>query len=104
MDDNMLARIKGDPNYQVLVKERSGFGWTLAILMLVLYYGYIAVVAFDPDVFGVKVSGMVTVGLIVGVALIAVSILLTGVYVIRANSRYDTLTRAIVAKAMGAAR
>ena len=104
MDDNMLARIKGDPNYQALVKERSGFGWTLAILMLVLYYGYIGVVAFDPLLFGVKVSGQITIGLIVGVALIAASILLTGIYVMRANSRYDTLTRAIVAKATGAAR
>ena len=104
MDDNMLARIKGDPNYQALVKERSAFGWTLAIIMLVLYYGYIAYVAFDPAVFGVKVSGMITIGLIVGVALIVISIVLTGVYVMRANSRYDSLTRAIVAKATGAAR
>ncbi len=104
MDDNMLARIKDDPNYQALVKERSAFGWTLAILMLVLYYGFIAFVAFDPAIFGVKVSGMVTVGILVGVSLIAISILLTGIYVVRANSRYDSLTRAIVAKATGAAR
>ena len=104
MDDNMLARIKGDPNYQALVKERSAFGWTLAIIMLVLYYGYIAFVAFDPAIFGVKVSGMITIGLVVGVALIVISIVLTGLYVMRANSRYDSLTRAIVAKATGAAR
>jgi len=104
MDDGMLARIKGDPNYQALVKERSAFGWTLAIIMLVLYYGYIAFVAFDPAIFGVKVSGMITIGLIVGVALIVISIVLTGLYVMRANSRYDSLTRAIVAKATGAAR
>ena len=32
MDEKMLARIKGDPNYQALVKERSSFGWTLAII------------------------------------------------------------------------
>ena len=40
MDENTLARIQGDPNYQALVNERSSFGWTLAIIMLVLYYGY----------------------------------------------------------------
>ena len=104
MDDSTLARIKGDPDYQRLVKERSGFGWTLAILMLVLYYGYIAVVAYDPALIGQKVSGQITIGLILGVALIALSILLTGIYVARANSRYDALTRAIVARATGAAR
>ncbi len=104
MDETTLARIQGDPNYQALVKERSGFGWTLAILMLVLYYGYIAIVAFDPAVIGVKVSGMITVGLILGAGLIVTSVLLTGLYVLRANTRYDTLTRAIVAKAAGSAK
>ena len=104
MEEGMLARVKGDPNYQALVKERSGFGWTLAILMLILYYGYIAIVAFDPALIGQKVSGPITIGLILGVSLIVLSIVLTGIYVMRANSRYDTLTRAIVAKATGAAK
>ena len=104
MDEKTLARIQGDPNYQALVKERSSFGWTLAILMLILYYGYIAIVAFDPAVIGVKVGGMITIGLILGAGLIALSVLLTGIYVMRANSRYDALTRAIVAKATGAVK
>ena len=104
MDVNMLARVKGDPNYQSLVKERSGFGWTLAILMLVLYYGYLTLVAFDPAVIGVKIGGMITVGLLLGAGLILISVVLTGIYVLRANTRYDALTRAIVAKATGAAR
>ena len=103
MDEKMLARIKGDPNYQNLVKERSSFGWTLAILTLVMYYGYIAVVAFAPSLIAQKVSGDITVGIILGAGLILASIVLTGIYVLRANSRYDDLTRAIVAKATGAA-
>ena len=104
MDDRMLARIQGDPNYQALVKERSSFGWTLAIVMLVLYYAYIAIVAFAPSLIAIKVSGTITVGIIMGAGLIVLSILLTGIYVFRANSRYDDLTRAIVASATGAAK
>jgi len=104
MDEKMLAQIQGDPNYKALVKERSSFGWTLAILTLVLYYGYIAIVAFNPTLIASKVSGNITVGFILGVGLILGSILLTGIYVLRANSRYDDLTRAIVAKATGAAK
>lgn len=102
MDDKLLARIKGDPNYQSLVRERTSFGWTLAIITLVLYYGYIAIVAFDPALIAVKVSGVITVGIIMGAALILLSIVLTGIYVLRANTRYDDLTRSIVAA--GAAR
>ncbi len=96
MDDGMLKRIQSDPNYKALVSERTSFGWTLAILTLVLYYGYIAIVAFSPATIAVKVAGNITIGIILGVGLILASILLTGIYVVRANSRYDTLTQAIV--------
>jgi uncharacterized membrane protein (DUF485 family) len=104
MDDKMLARIQGDPNYQALVKERTSFGWTLSIITLVLYYGYITIVAFAPGLIATKVSGSITVGIILGAGLIIMSIVLTGIYVARANSRYDDLTRAIVASATGAVR
>ena len=100
-----VARIQGDPNYQALVKERSSFGWTLAIIMLVLYYGFIAIVAFDPAPDrhqGQRRHHRRHHSW--APALIVASVLLTGIYVIRANSRYDDLTRAIVASATGGAR
>jgi uncharacterized membrane protein (DUF485 family) len=96
MDVSTLQRIAADPNYQKLVSERKSFGWTLAIITLVIYYGYIAIVAFAPSVIAIKVSGDITVGIILGVAIILASILLTGIYVLRANSEYDDLTNAIV--------
>jgi uncharacterized membrane protein (DUF485 family) len=96
MDPKLLARIKNDPNYKALVSERLSFGWTLAIITLVLYYGFIALVAFSPETIAIKVTGTITVGIFLGVFLIAASIVLTGVYVLRANSRYDDLTQAIV--------
>jgi uncharacterized membrane protein (DUF485 family) len=102
MDGAALARIQRDPNYIRLVRERKSFGWTLSIIILVLYYGFIALVAFAPDVIATKVAGSITIGLILGVALILASIVLTGIYVLRANSQYDDLTKAIVdANALG---
>ena len=96
MDVSTLKRIEADPNYQKLVSERKSFGWTLAIITLVIYYGFIAVVAFAPGIISVKVAGDITLGIIIGVAIILASILLTGIYVMRANSEYDDLTSAIV--------
>lgn len=96
MDDATLARIQRDPNYIQLVQIRKSFGWTLTIIMLVIYYGYIALVAFAPEVIATKVAGSITVGIILGAALIVISIVLTGIYVLRANSTYDDLTKAIV--------
>ena len=97
MDDSQVARIQRDPNYIQLVSERKSFGWTLAIIMLVIYYGYIAVLAFFPSFIAVKATGSITVGLYLGVAIILSAIILTRIYVSRANSRFDDLTAAIVA-------
>ena len=101
MDDMTVKRIQSDPNYQKLVAERKSFGWTLTIITLVIYYGFIALVAFAPSVIATPVAGSITIGLILGVAIIIASIVLTGIYVMRANSHYDDLTKAIVNAAMG---
>ena len=96
MDQATLARIEADPNYRALVSERKSLGWILAAITLIGYYGFIAIVAFAPGVIATKVAGNITIGIILGVALILGSILLTGIYVMRANSRYDDLNNAIV--------
>jgi uncharacterized membrane protein (DUF485 family) len=96
MDQTNLTRIENDPNYQKLVAERKSLGWTLAIITLVMYYGYIAIVAFAPSVIAIPLFGAITVGIVLGVAIIIASIVLTGIYVLRANAEYDDLTNAIV--------
>jgi uncharacterized membrane protein (DUF485 family) len=96
MDDAALKRIQSDPNYIKLVSERKSYGWTLTIIMLVVYYGYIALVAFAPSVIGIKIAGVITIGLVLGAAIIVFAIFLTGIYVLRANAQYDDLTKAIV--------
>jgi uncharacterized membrane protein (DUF485 family) len=105
MDQMSLRRIENDPNYRKLVSERKSLGWTLAIITLVMYYGYIAIVAFAPSLIAVPLFGSITVGIVLGVAIILASILLTGIYVMRANAEYDELTNAIVsASATGGKR
>jgi uncharacterized membrane protein (DUF485 family) len=105
MDQMSLSRIENDPNYQRLVSERKSLGWTLAIITLVMSYGYVAIVAFAPSLIALPLFGSITVGIVLGVAIILASILLTGIYVMRANAEYDELTDAIVsASATGGKR
>ncbi len=96
MDQASLKRIESDPNYLRLVSERKSLGWTLTIITLVMYYGYIAIVAFAPSLIAAPLTGSITFGIVLGVAIIVASILLTGFYVMRANAEYDDLTGAIV--------
>jgi uncharacterized membrane protein (DUF485 family) len=90
--DEVLA----DPRYQRLVKRRGRFTWTLTAVMLAAYYGYILLIAFDKKVLAQPIGGGVTsLGIPIGVGIILLAILLTGLYVRRANSEYDPLVRAL---------
>ena len=94
MADGDHQRILGNPKFQELVRTRSGFAWTLAAAMLAIYLGFILLVAFAPGLMAVKVGGGVTsLGIVLGLVVIVSAFLLTGIYVQRANSRFDGLTR-----------
>lgn len=92
-----LAKIEQDPNYQELVRRRSSLGWMLSLIMLVIYFGFILLVAYAPKFLGTPIgTGVMTIGIPVGLSVIVAAFLLTGIYVRKANSSYDTLIRKIV--------
>ena len=91
------AQIRRHPAYQTLVRRRSRFAWTLTAIMLVVYFGYIGLIAFDKAFLAQPIGpGVMSLGIPVGVGIILFTIALTGIYVARANSEFDRLTREIV--------
>lgn len=83
-------RIAADPRYRQLVRRRLRFTWLLTAIMLLAYFGYIALIAFDKAVLAAPLgSGVTSVGIPVGIGLILLGILLTGIYVRRANRSFD---------------
>lgn len=103
MRQELVDVIKNDPDYIRLVSERSRFAWILTIVMLVIYFGFVLVIAFDPSLLGIPLAeGMVTtVGIPVGVGVILSAFILTGIYVRRANGEFDELTNRIKNKVKG---
>ena len=100
MSDPMVERIQRNPKYQQLKRTRSRYGWTLAILMLVVYYGYIGLIAFDKEFLAKPMgAGVTTIGIPIGMAVIVFSIVITGLSVRRANGEFDRLTREIIEEA-----
>ena len=87
-------RVIQSPRFQELVRQRTRFAWTLTIVMLVIYFGFILLVAFAKPLLAIKIGGGVTsLGIILGLGVILSAFVLTGIYVQRANSRFDELTR-----------
>lgn len=92
--------IQRNPKYQELVRRRSTFGWTLAAIMLAIYFGFILLIAYAPHFLGTPIGeSVITIGIPIGVAVILSAFVLVGIYVARANALYDSLTREIVEEA-----
>ncbi|KAA0676799.1 DUF485 domain-containing protein [Roseomonas genomospecies 6] len=90
-------RILANPKFQELVQKRSAFAWTLSIAMLVIYFGFILLVAFGKGFLGTPIgNGVITWGIPVGLFTIVSAFILTGIYVHRANGEFDELNRQIM--------
>jgi uncharacterized membrane protein (DUF485 family) len=97
MQQDLVHAIKSNPKYHELVSKRKKFAWLLAILMLAIYYSFIMVIAFSGHLLSRPLweGSVTTVGIPVGIGVILSAFALTGIYVFRANSEFDRLTREI---------
>ena len=101
MDTQLAERIARDPNYQALVSKRSHFGWWLTLAMMIAYYGFIVLVAFDKELLATRLGdGVMTLGIPIGFGVIVFTIAITAYYVNRANSEFDELADKVVREAL----
>lgn len=100
MEEDLVRRIATHPKYLELRHKRTRFGWTLAVLMLIVYYGFVLLVAFDKSFLARRMGeGVMTLGMPIGFGVIVFTVAITAYYVRRANAQFDALTDA-VAKAV----
>jgi uncharacterized membrane protein (DUF485 family) len=99
MGDIDYSRIQQEPLFRELVDKRTRFAWMLSAAMLVIYFGFILLIAFAPSLLGTPIGGgVMTVGIPIGLFVIVSAFVLTGIYVYRANSEFDPITREIKEK------
>jgi uncharacterized membrane protein (DUF485 family) len=96
MELDLAQRIAAHPKYQELRAKRTGFGWWLTLAMMVVYYGFILLVAFNKEFLSQRLGeGVMTIGIPIGFGVIVFTIVITAIYVKRANSEFDELSAAI---------
>lgn len=94
--EERLAAVAADPRYGELVRRRGRFGWTLTAVMLAAYFGYVLLIAFDKPLLARPIGrGVTSLGIPLGVGVILLAIVLTGLYVRRANRDFDALAAAL---------
>jgi len=100
MRDDLGDRIRANPKYQELVSKRNSYGWMMTIIMLVVYYGYILLIAFNKEFLSQKLgAGVTSIGIPIGVGVILFTIIITGIYIRRANTEFDDLKAQVIKEA-----
>jgi uncharacterized membrane protein (DUF485 family) len=101
MQDDIITRVINNPRYQELKAKRSSYGWWLTLAMMVVYYGFIVLVAFNKAFLSQKLGdGVMTIGIPIGFGVIVFTVVITAIYVRRANSEFDDLTAEITKAAL----
>ncbi|MEY4737725.1 MAG: hypothetical protein RL302_2044 [Pseudomonadota bacterium] len=97
MADPIVEKIQSHPKYLELKSKRNSFGWMLTILMMVVYYGYVALIAFNKPFLAQRMGdGVTSLGIPIGLGVIIFTVVITAIYVRRANGEFDELTAAIL--------
>ena len=86
---------KAQEDFDRLVAGHRRISMILTGLVLVVYYGFILVLAFDRGLLAAKIGPGLTVGLPVGLGVILFACLVTGIYVRWANTTFDSAVRSI---------
>jgi len=78
-----------------LTRARRRVSVLLTVAMIVLYFGFIGLIAFNKQLLARKLTEGLSLGILLGALVIVISWLLTWFYVRWANANYDTVLRDI---------
>ena len=96
MNEALVDRIENNPKYQELVSKKNSFGIKLGVFVLVMFYTYIMVIAFNKEILATKIgAGVTTIAFPIALAILVLSFLTTVIYVRRANGEFEHLTNEI---------
>ncbi|NTW66276.1 MAG: DUF485 domain-containing protein [Nitrospirae bacterium] len=89
-----------DEDFKSLVSQKNTISWILTALELVLYFGFIALIAFNKPFLAEKLTAgkATTIGIPIAVGTILGSWVLTGIYIFWANTKYDGMVKKLKEK------
>jgi uncharacterized membrane protein (DUF485 family) len=95
-----LDNIQHLPEYLALTRARRNITWSLSAMVILVYFALILLIAFAPLSLGQPLgTGVTSIGIVLGLAVILFCFLVTGFYVYYANHVLEPLARAVKEKA-----
>ena len=101
MSTDLYEHVKNNPKFHQLVAKRSRLAWGLSSIILLIYFSFILLIAFAPSFLGRPISetSLITIGIPMGIFIILMAFILTGIYVRKANKDFDRINQEIVDEA-----
>ena len=98
MMHEIYKKIRNHSDFLDLVRLRNKISWGLTIIIISCYFTFITIIAFAPNIFSKKIfsDSVITLGIIIGLLIILLSIFLTGVYVYIANKKLDEMNQKVI--------
>ena len=98
MSSSVYAHIRRNPRFTELVAKRTRFAGLLAIIVLAVFYGFVLLVAFAPELIGKRLfeGSNLAFGILAGLLQFIFFWVLTLVYVRRANGEFDDINKELV--------
>ena len=95
--------ILNDADFKDLSGQKNTISVILTILELVIYFGFVGLIAYNKPFLSQKLSegGSATIGIPIAVGTIILSWVLTGIYIWWANAKYDVLVKKVKEKIGG---
>jgi uncharacterized membrane protein (DUF485 family) len=84
-----------DTALEAVAAARWRIAVSLTVAMMVIYFGFILLVAFNKPLLGTLVADGLSLGVLLGALVILAAWMLTWIYVRWANSHYDAALRSI---------
>ncbi len=98
-----VHEILEDEDFKALSSQKNTISIILTVLELVLYFGFVALIAFNKPFLAQKLSEgkATTIGIPIAVGTIIFSWVFTGIYIFWANNKYDGLVKKVKDKIGG---
>lgn len=101
-EENLDERVLTHPKFQSMAAQKSIIGWVFSAIIFAVYVSFIWIIGTNPHLFATKVNpdGVTTWGIYIGVFVIVFSFVMTGIYVLIANGRFENMTQEVVEDVM----
>ena len=98
MDNMQVQKIIQSPQFIEMAKKKTSLGKTFTLITLIIYFGYLLMIGFNKGFFATSISpgSATTIGIYIGFAIVLFAVIITGIYVVKANGELDNMASKIV--------